>query len=58
VATPLEWDEVRPGLTPLQFHIGNVMRRFDRVGDLFSPVLNQPQEMEPALEKLSKLMGA
>ncbi len=58
VATPLDWDEVRPGLTPLQFHIGNVMRRFDRVGDLFSPVLNQPQEMEPALEKLSKLMGA
>jgi len=57
VATPLEWDEVRPGLTPLQFHIGNVMRRFDRVGDLFSPVLNQQQEMEPALEKLSKLMG-
>jgi bifunctional non-homologous end joining protein LigD len=58
VATPLDWDEVRAGLTPLQFHIGNVMRRFDRVGDLFSPVLNQPQEMEPALEKLSKLMGA
>ncbi len=58
VATPLDWDEVRPGLTPLQFHIGNVMRRFDRVGDLFSPVLNQLQEIEPALEKLSKLMGA
>ncbi len=58
VATPLDWDEVRPGLTPLQFHIGNVMRRFDRVGDLFGPVLNKPQEIEPALEKLSKLMGA
>jgi bifunctional non-homologous end joining protein LigD len=58
VATPLEWEEVRSGLTPLQFHIGNVMRRFDRVGDLFSPVLNQPQEMEPALEKLSKLMAS
>ena len=58
VATPLNSDEVRPGLTPLQFHIGNVMRRFDRVGDLFSPVLNQLQEIEPALEKLSKLMGA
>ncbi len=58
VATPLEWEEVRPGLTPLQFHIGNVMRRFDRVGDLFSPVLNQPQQMEPALEKLSKLMAS
>jgi bifunctional non-homologous end joining protein LigD len=58
VATPLQWEEVRPGLTPLQFHIGNVMRRFDRVGDLFSPVLNQPQKMEPALEKLSKLMAS
>ncbi|HYX52760.1 MAG TPA: DNA ligase D [Candidatus Limnocylindrales bacterium] len=57
VATPLRWDEVQPGLKPIQFHIANVMRRFDRVGDLFSPVLTQPQQMEPALEKLSKLMS-
>src|SRR5262249_41059605 len=39
VATPLAWDEVRPGLKPQQFHIGNVVRRFERVGDLFAGVL-------------------
>jgi bifunctional non-homologous end joining protein LigD len=56
VATPLSWDEVRPGLKPQQFHIGNVLRRFDRVGDLFSDVLKKPQPMEDALEKLQPLI--
>lgn len=56
VATPLKWEEVRPGLKPTQFHIGNVLRRFERVGDLFAGVLKKPQEMEPALERLTKLV--
>jgi bifunctional non-homologous end joining protein LigD len=58
VATPLGWDEVRPGLKPQQFHIGNVLRRFDRVGDLFADVLKKPQEMENALDKFSKVVTA
>jgi bifunctional non-homologous end joining protein LigD len=57
VATPLKWDEVVPGLKPAQFHIANVLRRFERVGDLFAGVLNKPQELGPALEKLSAAMG-
>jgi bifunctional non-homologous end joining protein LigD len=57
VATPLSWDEVRPGLKPQQFHIGNVLRRFDRVGDLFADVLKKPQEMEKALDKIQVLIG-
>ncbi|HET6840881.1 MAG TPA: DNA ligase D [Candidatus Angelobacter sp.] len=57
VATPLGWDEVRPGLTPAQFHIANALRRFERVGDLFSGVLSQPQEIEPALERVEKLIA-
>jgi bifunctional non-homologous end joining protein LigD len=57
VATPLKWDEVAPGLKPQQFHIANVLRRFERVGDLFTGVLNKPQELGPAIEKLSKVMG-
>jgi bifunctional non-homologous end joining protein LigD len=56
VATPLKWDEFVPGLKPQQFHIANVLRRFDRVGDLFAGVLNKSQELGPALEKLSKKM--
>jgi bifunctional non-homologous end joining protein LigD len=57
VATPLAWEEVVPGLKPSQFHIANVLRRFDRVGDLFAGVLTKPQEMEEALERLSGLVG-
>jgi bifunctional non-homologous end joining protein LigD len=57
VATPLKWDEVVPGLKPQQFHIANVLRRFERVGDLFAGVLNKPQELGPAIERLSAAMG-
>jgi len=57
VATPLKWEEVALGLKPSQFHIANVLRRFERVGDLFSGVLQKPQELGPALEKMGKAMG-
>ncbi len=57
VATPLKWEEVVPGLKPQQFHIANVLRRFDRVGDLFEGVLKKPQELGPTLERLSGAMG-
>jgi bifunctional non-homologous end joining protein LigD len=53
VATPLAWHEVTPRLKPEQFHIGNALARFDRVGDLFAGVLQRPQKMEEAVEKLS-----
>jgi bifunctional non-homologous end joining protein LigD len=53
VATPLAWREVTPRLRPEQFHIGNALARFDRVGDLFAAVLATTQEIEPALHKLS-----
>ncbi|MCS7026472.1 MAG: DNA ligase D [Bryobacteraceae bacterium] len=54
VATPLEWREVRPGLDPRQFHLRNARQRFERVGDLFSGVLQRPQRLETALPKLEK----
>jgi len=57
VATPLEWDEVRPALKPEQFHIGNVLRRFARTGDLFAGVLHEPQEIETALARMEKLIA-
>jgi bifunctional non-homologous end joining protein LigD len=52
VATPLEWSEVKHGLDPGQFHIGNARERFREVGDLFAGVLDRPQRLEEALEKL------
>ncbi|HUI81105.1 MAG TPA: DNA ligase D [Bryobacteraceae bacterium] len=56
VATPLEWSEVKPGLRPGQFHIGNARSRFAEKGDLFAGVLKKPQRIEAALGKLEKLL--
>ncbi len=53
VAAPLDWSEVTPRLRPEQFHLGNALARFDRVGDLFEGVLKRPQRIEKALDKLS-----
>ena len=52
VATPLDWSELTRRLRPEQFHIGNALARFDRVGDLFHGVLDRPQRIEKALDKL------
>jgi bifunctional non-homologous end joining protein LigD len=57
VATPLEWKEVKKGLTPDQFNIRNAKKRFDKVGDLFGGVLTNLQRIEEPLEKLSKLLS-
>jgi bifunctional non-homologous end joining protein LigD len=55
IATPLEWREVRHGLAPAQFHIGNARQRFAEKGDLFAGVLQKPQRLEKALPKLEEL---
>jgi len=57
VATPLAWHEVVPGLLPTKFHIRNVLDRFANLGDLFRAVLEKPQRMEEALEKLAVHMN-
>jgi bifunctional non-homologous end joining protein LigD len=57
VATPLDWTEVKPGLTPRQFHLRNALERFRGTGDLFAGVLEHRQRLEPALEKLAGLLA-
>jgi bifunctional non-homologous end joining protein LigD len=52
VATPLEWNELKPGLRPAEFTLSNAVERFRKVGDLFAPVLNGGQRIESALQKL------
>jgi len=52
VATPLDWKEVKPGLRPTDFRIDNAIGRFERVGDLFEPVILGGQRLEAALERL------
>src|SRR5579872_2688131 len=56
VSTPLKWSEVEKGLRPEEFHIRNARDRFDKVGDLFEPVLTKKQRIEEAIEKLGSLL--
>ena len=55
VATPLQWEEVRRGLLPSQFHIGNAQARFAEKGDLFEGVLKRLQRLEDAVPRIEKL---
>jgi bifunctional non-homologous end joining protein LigD len=54
VATPLDWKEVKPGLKPADFRIDNTIDRFQRVGDLFAPVLQGGQRLEQALGRIQE----
>ncbi|HUD99120.1 MAG TPA: DNA ligase D [Bryobacteraceae bacterium] len=56
VATPLDWSEVKPGLTPQQFNIHNAPERFAQKGDLFAGVLHDLQRIEEPLQELEKLL--
>ncbi len=44
------------GLEPAHFHIGNAVARFERKGDLCAGVLKNPQRLEPAMEKVERLV--
>ena len=56
VSAPLEWREVeRKKITVRDFTIKNMLRRIERKGDLFAPVLKTKQTLEKALERLQEL---
>jgi bifunctional non-homologous end joining protein LigD len=52
VSTPVTWEEVRKGVAPQDFRIDNVFRRLKRVGDLFRPVIEEPQDLRRAMKTL------
>ena len=49
VSAPLRWEEVRAGLDPGAFTMGEVLDRVARDGDLFAPVLELRQSLTAAL---------
>lgn len=53
VSTPLEWNEVKKGLSPLQFDIYNIKSRVEEKGDLFANVLRKGIDMDTCLKNLS-----
>nr|WP_294934327.1 DNA ligase D [uncultured Flavobacterium sp.] len=54
ISTPLEWEEVNNKLSPSQFTIKNVMKRFEKKGDLWQPVLGKGADLKKILKKLSE----
>lgn len=48
VSTPLDWSEVKKGLTPLLFTIKTIHERLKKVGDLFAPMLDSKNAIDIA----------
>ncbi|MNF76147.1 putative ATP-dependent DNA ligase YkoU [compost metagenome] len=52
VSTPLEWSEVNDTLHPSQFTIKNVLNRFEKKGDLWTPVLQKGANVKKIIKKI------
>jgi bifunctional non-homologous end joining protein LigD len=55
VSTPLDWSEVKKGLTPKKFNINTINDRLKNVGDIFKPVLDKGIDMQKTLQNINKL---
>lgn len=53
VSTPLEWDELTPDLSPLNFNYHSIHERLEQKGDLFAPVLAEGIDMQACLRALA-----
>jgi bifunctional non-homologous end joining protein LigD len=58
VSTPLAWDELESDLQIAHFTLQNVPERLERLGDLFRPVLSEPQDLAPAIAALAEYWKA
>ncbi len=56
VSTPLAWDELEQDLALSRFTIQSVPERLARLGEIFRPVLTQPQDLGPAVLKLEQYL--
>jgi bifunctional non-homologous end joining protein LigD len=55
VSTPLDWKEVNHQLNPEAFTIVNIEKRLEKVGDLWTPVLEKGISINNALKEIEKL---
>lgn len=54
VSMPLNWNEVKPGLSPYDFTIHNALKRIEKKGDLFVPVLGKGIDLAKCLKQLHR----
>jgi len=55
VSTPLKWAEVKKGLDPAKFTIKTMLKRIDRLGDLWQPMLGPGMDLRDWLQRLEKV---
>lgn len=55
VSTPLEWKEVKKGLSPQDFNIKNIFARIKKKGDLWKPVLGKGIDLKSTLKRMEKI---
>lgn len=52
ISTPLDWSEVKKGLTPTTYNATNILERLKTEGDLFAPVLGRGIDLKKILNRL------
>jgi bifunctional non-homologous end joining protein LigD len=52
VSTPLDWSEVKKGLTPTTYNATNIFERLKTEGDLFTPILGKGVDLKKILNRL------
>ena len=57
VSMPLQWKEVKHGLTPQQFTIHNAAKRIKKYPDLFKGILGPGINITSCIKKLEKIAG-
>jgi bifunctional non-homologous end joining protein LigD len=53
VSAPLKWSEVRRSLDPTKFNLRTMVKRLDRVGDLWAVIQGPGADLAMALDRLS-----
>lgn len=56
ISTPIRWEELH-WVRPDSFHLRNIFQRLEAVGDLYSPLLDTPQELELADSALQRQLA-
>lgn len=52
VSTPLEWKEVTEKLSPLDFTMKNIMKRLEKKGDMWKPVIGKGVSLNKIIKKI------
>lgn len=57
VSTPLLWKEVKKGFSPEQYNLRNTLRRLEKMGDIYAPVLEKGIHLPTALKNISLILS-